>query len=105
MKIFVVIFSFYFLALNLVPCEDNELLCNEDTTETSKDCEADHEHHETEHCSPLCLCHCCHIHVIQIDTNAYQTLAVTTTSRLFSYTDPIGKDIKDTLLQPPQLIS
>jgi len=59
-KFFTVIFSFYFLAISVLPCGDKKDCKNNATDQISLEI-SDHSEHEedTEHCSPFCLCACC----------------------------------------------
>lgn len=60
MRIFAFIFSFYLLALAVMPCSDKEdckNIGNEQTTFSTTD-HSDHES-DTENCSPFCACACC----------------------------------------------
>ncbi len=73
--------------------------------EITKESNSDHSHSETELCSPFCQqCHCCHIHIVNLNLIAYPLITPPNRMKTFSYTDPIGKDIKDTILQPPQSV-
>lgn len=60
------IVSVYLLVLALLPCADQAGWCNVDVPPEVETIIADvgeHDHHsnEEDHCSPLCICSCCHI--------------------------------------------
>jgi hypothetical protein len=59
-KVFTLIFSFYLLALAVMPCSDKDdckYLSADQSTFTTTD-HSDHDS-DTEHCSPFCMCACC----------------------------------------------
>jgi hypothetical protein len=59
-KLFTLIFSFYLLALAVMPCSDMED-CNYPSADQSTFATTDHSDHDsdTENCSPFCMCACC----------------------------------------------
>ncbi|MBB1644015.1 MULTISPECIES: DUF6660 family protein [Bacteroidota] len=60
MKLFIFIFSIYFLALSLMPCTD---ACGMDTSNTSKSELSNTSNGQTKNgdlCSPFCSCATCH---------------------------------------------
>lgn len=59
-KLFTLIFSFYLLALAVMPCSDKED-CKYPSTDQSTFATTDHSDHDsdTEHCPPFCMCACC----------------------------------------------
>lgn len=62
MKIFFVIFSFYILALSLMPCTDmaNISVSAQEQFLTKDGQEVNHDHTDQEDtCSPFCACSCC----------------------------------------------
>lgn len=60
MKLLVFIFSFYLLALALMPCSDKDD-CKYVKTYKSALAATDHSSHDNdvEKCSPFCMCACC----------------------------------------------
>ncbi|MFV0573641.1 MAG: DUF6660 family protein [Xanthomarina gelatinilytica] len=103
MKVLTLILSIYIFALNLVPCEDNGISNNEVKTEITQALDNDHQHENTDLCSPFCQCHCCHIHVIQFNVVDYSLSNITVPTQVFSHFDGLEKDFNTTLLQPPQV--
>lgn len=67
MKFFTITFSVYILVLSLVPCGDfND--CNEiQDTHISANTDHGNHKHETETCSPFCICSCCGSNAINMD--------------------------------------
>ncbi len=76
MKITCYILSFYFLALSGLACADTVAVDNTSDTlkvYTSNDVNDHHSHESGEdHCSPLCFCHCCHVHVVSAPGVAFK---------------------------------
>ncbi|WP_460544999.1 DUF6660 family protein [Echinicola sediminis] len=64
MKLVEVILRYYLLAIMLIPCADGEALVRHDDADVLVASQEDgHQHSSGEDdCSPLCVCHCCHIH-------------------------------------------
>ena len=56
-----ILFAVYILGLALVPCSDAHAHGDEEVLHAHA--HDDHEGHETG-CSPLCVCQCCHLHVV-----------------------------------------
>lgn len=72
MRILSYIFSFYMLVLAFYPCLDIEPLTqdssqfiatNDNQSVDVTPIEGNHEHADG-HCSPFCMCHCCHTHFV-----------------------------------------
>ncbi|MCO5278958.1 MAG: hypothetical protein M9911_13300 [Saprospiraceae bacterium] len=58
MKIFLLIFSLYFLALTIMPCKDMHLSKSSSETVTFQ-LESKSNHLPIDNCSPFCMCNCC----------------------------------------------
>ncbi|MAY21308.1 MAG: hypothetical protein CMC74_00825 [Flavobacteriaceae bacterium] len=102
MKFLVVILSFYFLALNVVPCSDAEKINDDSQVVTVTDFEGDHDQ-DCELCSPFCQCHCCHVHTLDFGIASFNPFQDTILKENFSHFDSLGKDIRHSLLQPPKV--
>ena len=68
MKWFPFILAVYFLGLALITCTDGDVLpelSDSGHVVLMDDDHAGHDHQTSDFdgCSPLCTCHCCHIHV------------------------------------------
>ncbi|HBF20185.1 MAG TPA: hypothetical protein DDW81_08800, partial [Cryomorphaceae bacterium] len=77
MRWFSAILSIYFLGLSLLPCADFDQV----TGEYGQQVFVDHDHSGHTHdipaddqCSPFCMCHCCHTHVVESATIAIALL-------------------------------
>ncbi len=104
MKFLVVILSVYFLALNLLPCQDEPVA--EDTARPELVQQQgdghDHEQCDSDLCSPFCGCHCCHSHTIDLAWVAFP-FQPTISQENFTHFDSFGKDFPHSLFQPPRI--
>ncbi|WP_137403498.1 DUF6660 family protein [Echinicola rosea] len=69
MKVMQVILRYYLLVLVVLPCADEHQTMvseNQDTVVALENQGHSHDSDE-DHCSPLCVCHCCHIHYVLSD--------------------------------------
>lgn len=72
MKIFVIIFSFFLLAISLIPCDDSAPSRADSYQAVAYDQNGGHQNHhnaEGDGCSPLCSCQCCNV---QVPVTAWQ---------------------------------
>ncbi|GAA4275506.1 DUF6660 family protein [Aquimarina mytili] len=104
MKFLTVLFSLYFFALNFVPCEDAHTSMDDVQVEVCQNLDICDDHNGSDHCSPFCQCHCCHVHVINFDIVQFETQLAYIPTKIFSPNEGISEDIVDPILQPPQLI-
>ncbi|SDW48237.1 hypothetical protein MKD41_08840 [Lutibacter sp. A64] len=102
MKFIAFILSIYILALNFTPCVDNSEIDDNVKTEISQTNGDEHQHQDSDLCSPFCMCHCCHINVIQfqftytkLDVNNYYT-------QNFFYLNGLETNYSTSILQPPR---
>ncbi len=103
MKFLAFILSIYILALNLTPCADYSVPDDEVKIEISQAIGDDHQHQDSDLCSPFCSCQCCHINAthfkiadIELDIKLISTLD-------FFYLNGSEKDINTSILQPPRV--
>lgn len=102
MKVLAVILSIYFLGLNVVPCSDTAPTQDDTQTEVVSTQDIDHEHQDSDDCTPFCQCHCCHVHTLDIRTAAFEPIDLAISDHIFLHFDSLGEDIPHTLLQPPR---
>ncbi|WP_349351058.1 MULTISPECIES: DUF6660 family protein [unclassified Flagellimonas] len=102
MKFLTIILSFYFLALNVVPCGDSGKAKDDAQVVSVMDYDGNHDQ-DCELCSPFCQCHCCHVHTIDFDIAEFQPLQSVISQENFAYFDSLGKDFALSLYQPPQV--
>lgn len=74
MKWLPLILALYFLGLALITCTDGNVVTTSGDTEQvvlAADTHAGHDHpplaDSFDGCSPLCTCHCCHMHINYTD--------------------------------------
>ena len=103
-KILAFILSIYILGLNFAPCEDSDVSAIDVTVEVSQIVDADQGHSDLDFCSPFCQCHCCHVHTIHFNLSDIVLNSSTISTNLFLHFDSLGKDIPNSILQPPQYI-
>ena len=101
MKYLAVILSIYIIALNLVPCEDNWIFDNVGTTEISQVIDDDHQHQNSDFCSPFCSCQCCQMTLSNIILADYNPNPIIS-SELFHSLEGLEKKFNTSILQPPQ---
>ena len=103
MKFIAFILSIYILALNFAPCEDNAINDNDVKVEISKNGDIGESHNVLDLCSPFCQCHCCHIHATYFNLDAFTTASENISTNIFLHFDSLGKDISNSILQPPRI--
>ncbi|WP_420578329.1 DUF6660 family protein [Ekhidna sp.] len=96
------ILSLFLLGLSVAPCADETTA---DSIEVSYEQPgSDQDHNESEDlCSPLCVCHCCHSHLVVQQTFISELGILTFPLQGSTYTDPITSGFVGSLLQPPQV--
>ncbi len=103
MKILAFILSIYIFALNLAPCADYAVPDNDVKTEISQAIGDDHQHQDSDLCSPFCICQCCHISAMhfKIPDLSFNISYISTQD--FFYLNGSGKNFATSVLQPPQV--
>ncbi|MGX1929325.1 DUF6660 family protein [Flagellimonas sp. 2504JD4-2] len=101
MKWILIVFSAYFLSLNLLPCGDEALDSQSIKTEVSC-ADSAHEHDEGHLCSPFCQCQCCHVHVISADLAILLPTKPDFSSELHTDKQGVIQEILYSLFQPPR---
>ena len=100
-KLVTLILSLFLLGLSIAPCSD---VPKSDNMEISLSSQGDHDHREAEDlCSPLCVCHCCHSHLVVNQVFINELGALTFPLHRTTYTDPITSGYISSILQPPQV--
>ncbi|AWW28820.1 hypothetical protein DN752_00995 [Echinicola strongylocentroti] len=106
MKVIQVILSYYLLLLVVFPCADehkNETLVQKESVVLSQG--SDHQHDgDADHCSPLCVCHCCHIHYVIAEAATIDFLKEFTAVYSTPIEDFDGDWVFD-FLKPPKITS
>jgi len=101
-KIIALILSFYFLALNALPCSDNGINDNS-KTEVLSSSNLDHNHTAFDQCPPFCTCHCCHVHTADFASANFKPINTEISSKVFFHFDRIGDEPILSLLDPPKV--
>lgn len=111
MKLFSFILSIYIFCLAIMPCSDFHIVLNE--SEYSVAYQEDHESHDhdqnkDEHCSPFCICTCCHTPMNfefgQKDVvSSIPYTQVSTDDNTFMYYDSPSSSYLNTIWQPPKV--
>jgi hypothetical protein len=86
-----------------VPCEDIDIIDNEDKTNISQSIGDDYQHLDSDLCSPFCNCHCCHIHATHEMTGDFSVKSTEIFTIVFFYGLGHVKDFNTSILQPPQV--
>ncbi|MDO6809484.1 hypothetical protein Q4603_12720 [Zobellia galactanivorans] len=102
MKLLTFILSFYFLALNVVPCSDMEPLADGQVSVVA-DSGDGYGHALNDLCSPFCHCHCCHTHTVSFEIFSFEPFQPSIPQEELAHFDSLGKDISLDLLQPPRV--
>ena len=103
MKYVAFILSFYFLALNVMPCTDNDTSVDDLQTHISYQQGSNHNQGGLDYCSPFCSCHCCHVHTIKFDPIVFKIIKPVIFQETFDLFNDPTKDIHTSILQPPQV--
>jgi uncharacterized protein DUF6660 len=103
MKFLTFILSIYILALNFAPCEDSSTIGNDVKTEISQSTNIDHSNNVLDLCSPFCQCHCCHIHATYFNLDELTVESQKISTDIFLHFNGLGKDITNSILQPPRV--
>jgi hypothetical protein len=102
-KFFAIILSFYFLALQVVPCNDDVTVVDDSQTISAVDFDGDHDQ-DCELCSPFCHCHCCHAHAISAFDFFAEMEHQLVDGKIISKELGIFQEVSLRILQPPQSI-
>lgn len=103
MKFLAFILSIYIFGLNLAPCDDYGTVDNGFKTEISQALDADHQHQNSDLCSPFCNCHCCHVHATQFKIVDFTINTTDISTEVFYHFKGLEKDFNPTILQPPRV--
>ena len=103
MKMIALLLSIYIFALNIAPCADFVATDYDDAkTEMSQTVDSDHQHQDSDLCSPFCICQCCHISAIHLQFVDLKLDITLISTQDFLYLNGIEKDFPTSILQPPR---
>ena len=100
MKLITLLLAFYIFALNLTPCADFVVPNDIVKTETSQITD-DHQHENTDLCSPFCICQCCHVNATDLQVTFVEIEVSEISIQDFFYLNGSEKDFTSSFLQPP----
>ncbi len=103
MKPLAFILAIYIFALNLAPCEDFNVPDNDAKTEISQAINNNHEHQDSDVCSPFCICQCCHTTATYFQFSDIKPNVIHISTQDFFYLNGTEKDFTTSILQPPQV--
>lgn len=101
MKYLAFILSIYIFALNLASCADYVVSDNDAKTELSQATD-NHQHQDSDFCSPFCTCQCCHISATYFQFADLKLDFPYISTQNFFYLNGIEKDFTTSILQPPK---
>ncbi|WP_317198058.1 DUF6660 family protein [Echinicola marina] len=105
MKIACYILSFYFIALTGIACADTVPINSEGQTvivvDSNQNGHSQNHSDTNDGCSPLCVCHCCHMHFISTAGIAFTDFKKLPVLHQFFHQDFNSIEIFD-FLKPPR---
>lgn len=104
MKCFCFILAIYMLLLGCLPCGD----ANDCTLDTSVAATASHNgpNHDDdkEHCSPFCVCTCCAVPIVQLQTSSFAAAVFAdTTFKCIACNEDFSSQHLHNIWQPPRV--
>ena len=102
MKYLAFILAIYIFALNLAPCADFDVP-NDAKTEFLQAIDDNHQHQDSDLCSPFCICQCCHINATYFQIADLKLDIPYISTQDFFYLNGSEKDFTTSVLQPPQV--
>ena len=103
MKFLAFILSMYLFALNLAPCADYVASDDDAKTEISQAIDSDHQHPDSDLCSPFCICQCCHINATYFKFVDLRFEFTYISTQDFLHLNGTEKDFTNSILQPPRV--
>ncbi|WP_081209206.1 DUF6660 family protein [Salegentibacter sediminis] len=104
MKFLTIILSFYFLGLNFLPCDDAVVYEDQENVSVVLDSNQDHRESDGQDvCPPFCICHCCHVHVVQFSTAKFEVIEPAVSTLIVQKGERLGEEIPNTHFQPPRI--
>jgi len=102
MKALAVILSLYIFILATLPCVDRPI--EKALHQSGLSCkDADNHEHESDHCSPFCVCNCCGNPVVSMESFLLSNVFQFSEKLVFWYTPIIESNPYHFIWQPPKL--
>ncbi|NKI27028.1 hypothetical protein HCG49_10685 [Arenibacter sp. 6A1] len=99
-----IILSFYFLALNFMPCADEVQVAKDSVVENIMAVDHSQEHNGiADLCSPFCLCNCCHVNSVDFGITSFEPISAVIPSKIYIHFDSLGEEVIHSILQPPKV--
>ncbi|WP_117881276.1 DUF6660 family protein [Aureibaculum luteum] len=102
MKHLAFILSIYIFALNVAPCADYVVIDDDAKTEISQAMDNDHQHQDSDLCSPFCICQCCYISATYMQFVDLKLDITPISTQDFLSLNGTEKDFNTSILQPPR---
>ena len=103
MKYVAIILSFYFLALNLMTCPDNDNIVESERNHVTYQQDSNHNQEHLDLCSPFCSCQCCQVQTSISDSMTCDLVDPKVSLEILTHFCGPTKDIRNFILQPPQV--
>ena len=101
MRYLAIILSIYIFVLNLAPCADYIPTNEAAKTEISQHTD-DHQHQNSDLCSPFCMCQCCHINATYLQVTDLKFDVPYMSTQHCLHLNGIEKAFTASILQPPK---
>ncbi len=86
-----------------MPCEDNSV-SQQETAEFEQIQQGEqHAPAEADSCTPFCQCHCCHVHVVNINLENFTAIEPAISTLIIQKGEISGEEIPDFHFQPPRV--
>jgi PBP1b-binding outer membrane lipoprotein LpoB len=102
MKYLAILLAIYIFALNLATCADY-IPTHEDAKTEISHATDNHQHQDSDLCSPFCNCQCCHIHATYFKVVDFKIAINHISTKVYFHFDGLEKDFNASILQPPQV--
>jgi hypothetical protein len=103
MKFFAFIISFYFLALSCFPCGDGQECDTKAEQKISATADHQEHQHQTENCTPFCICACCAASVFCQPVESVKTHKLELQAAKFQYEISLISTDLHSIWQPPKI--
>ncbi len=107
MKFFCFIFSIFLLILSVLPCNESVECYDISKTIISQTDSHNNHTHETDQCTPFCICTCCGVYFFQIQTpflSSKENVVVLDNEKLKTvYSFFYKQNISSKIWQPPKI--
>lgn len=107
MNLFRLILAMYFMALCVMPCEDEHKQSGSGKAEISLHIDESHSKDKGDICSPLCVCNCCQITVtafkMDVSMNIPKKIQTYFSKKILFQKNNFAYQVYDNIWQPPKI--